>query len=157
MERECFRAELSFVDAGLHFRVRRGRPIVYMTMRAELDRMLVRCAENAGARLFDACRVDDIDAGDGGVTLSTPRGQVKTRFLIAADGAASPVARKLNWEDGRRLIPAIEWEVRTDLPPRIEPKDFAALVADGDARWEPLQSRVSAVLELADLPRRAAA
>jgi flavin-dependent dehydrogenase len=35
-------------------------------------------------------------------------------FVIAADGAASAIARRAGWPDGRHLIPALEYEIQVD-------------------------------------------
>ena len=47
-------------------------------------------------------------------TLDTDAGPVTAAFVIAADGATGEIARLAGWEDGRHLIPALEYEVCVD-------------------------------------------
>lgn len=44
-------------------------------------------------------------------TIHTSEGNVKAKFIIAADGALSPVAKITGWKETRNLIPALEYEV----------------------------------------------
>ncbi len=112
IERRCHRAELHVLDTNLCFRTARLDPIVSMTMRSDFDFALVSAAQTAGAEVHQACEVVGVaPARDGAVTLDTTKGPMRTRFVLAADGATSLLARKSGWQDDRQLIPALECEV----------------------------------------------
>jgi flavin-dependent dehydrogenase len=49
-----------------------------------------------------------------GVRLDTTGGPLTAAFVLAADGAASGMARRAGWRDGRHLIPALEYEIQVD-------------------------------------------
>jgi geranylgeranyl reductase family protein len=110
VERECFTAEIHLHDAGLRFETRRQVPIVSMTMRDRFDYLLLSAAREAGADIA-CCEVLDVCPHREQVELLTSHGPLHTRFVIAADGALSTVARKTNWPDNRPFIPALEYEV----------------------------------------------
>jgi geranylgeranyl reductase family protein len=112
VEQPCFRAAANFLEAGLSFRVTRERPIVSMTMRADLDRALADAAVAAGADLLAPCELADLNEEADGVDLTTSRGPLRCSFLIGADGVLSTVARKAGWKHPPRTIPALEVEVR---------------------------------------------
>jgi geranylgeranyl reductase family protein len=111
IDRECWEAELNLVDADLHFFVKREYPLVSMTMRANLDHLMFRSAENAGARVMDACRVTSVKPANSYVEIETSVETLKSRFVIGADGAQSIVARTGGWHKRLRLAPLLEWEV----------------------------------------------
>ena len=111
VERECYAAELNFIQKGLHFVTRRSDPIIAMTMRAELDYLLATEAQMMGARLVEGCSVTGITELAHGVELQTATGPVHAKFVVAADGANSLVARLSGWNEARNLIPALEYEV----------------------------------------------
>jgi len=46
--------------------------------------------------------------------LGTDTGELVADFVVAADGAIADVARLAGWPDDRRLIPALEYEVKVD-------------------------------------------
>jgi len=117
IERSCSRAELHLRDADRHYRAEREPPeppIVAMTMRDRLDHALAMAAAAAGAQLRAPCRATGVTHEPGHVRLDTDGGPIAARFLIAADGATGSVARLAGWCDGRRLIPALEYEVKVD-------------------------------------------
>ena len=125
--RKCYAAELNFANHTngandhLHFVTRRGEPLVSMTMRADLDHQLVSEAQNAGATLMTSCTVRAVTQSADCVTLQTNHGDIQARFVIAADGANSPVATAAGWRETRKLIPALEVEVT------VSDRDFARL------------------------------
>jgi len=120
VERECFTAEINLHDAGLRFETQRQVPIVSMTMRDRFDNLLLSAAREAGADIA-CCEVLDVYPHGERVDLATSQGPLQARFVIAADGALSTVARKTNWPDNRPLIPALEYEVTVGdgLPARF--------------------------------------
>jgi len=115
--RACRRAEF-FLSDELHFCVTREQPIVLMTMRDSFDQWLTQKALDAGAQLRINCAVQDVALQRDCVRLSTSQGEVLARFVIAADGASGPIAKKAGWPDRRRLVPALECEVA------VSPADF---------------------------------
>lgn len=111
VEHECYEAELNFVDAGMGFTVRRESPIVTMTMRESLDHLLFRRAAEVGADVRDNCRVEGVEGRRDRVEVLTSQGRISGRFMIACDGALGLVARMAGWQETRKLVPALEWEV----------------------------------------------
>ena len=114
VERECFTAELNVLDAGLHFSVTREEPLVSMSMRDKLDRLLALNALEAGADLLEECDALNVATEAGSVAVETNRGSLSASFIIAADGSTGSIARKAGWRETRTLVPAIEWEVPVD-------------------------------------------
>lgn len=114
IERPCDNAELNLLDADLHYRAVRERPIVAMIMRDRLDHLLACAAVDAGATLRTPCTVTGVTFDQRHVRLDTDAGPVSAAFATAADGATGDVARLAGWGDGRHLIPALEYEVCVD-------------------------------------------
>ncbi|MCS6897737.1 MAG: geranylgeranyl reductase family protein [Nitrospira sp.] len=115
IEQECCGAQLNFLLSNLSFTTYRPTPLVSMTMRSELDFALLSAAQTSGAVVHRLCTVERMSLHDDSATVLTTRGPMRSRFVIAADGALSPVTRSMGWEDGRLLIPALEWEVTVPL------------------------------------------
>jgi flavin-dependent dehydrogenase len=105
--------EMHLWDADLHFTVRRPEPVLFTTMRADLDARLCDGARRAGAEVRAPCTVRGLRSHAEGVELHTDSGPLHGRFVIAADGAASRLARWAGWPEVQ-CIPAIEWEVQAD-------------------------------------------
>ncbi|HYU89809.1 MAG TPA: geranylgeranyl reductase family protein [Gemmatimonadales bacterium] len=117
LERRCGEADLHLLDANQRYRATRdplGPPIMAMTMRDRLDHVLASAAAAAGAALRAPCTVSGVSLEQRHVRLDTDTGPVTAAFVIAADGATGEVARLAGWEDGRHLIPALEYEVCVD-------------------------------------------
>lgn len=110
----CHRVELNLLDCGLSFNETRAEPLVSMVMRGDFDAALMTAATDAGATLIDNSPVTRLDPDETGVAIITPRGSIRAGLVILADGALSPLARSRGWPDGRRMIPALEWEVPVD-------------------------------------------
>ena len=116
----CLAAEVRFAEAGLDFTVRRGEPLVWMAMRAELDAAITGAALDAGAELVAPCELRGLEENGSGVRLSTSRGELRARCVVAADGAASPTARMAGFPALDSAIPALEWELEV-APDALEP------------------------------------
>jgi geranylgeranyl reductase family protein len=116
VERRFCDATMYLHDTGQRFTTHRSFPIVSMTMRDRLDQRLADAAVQAGAQLRDACGVRGGVAETQGVRLDTEAGVVYAGQVIAADGALGETARWAGWDgdDGRRLAPALEYEVQVD-------------------------------------------
>ena len=120
VERECFAAEFVHHGPDLHFVCRRERPVISMVMRDRFDHLLTSAAQQAGAQLFAGTTVLAVSPGEDGVRLATAAGEIRARFVIAADGANSAVARQTGRPDLRDVVPALEVEV-TLAPAAMEP------------------------------------
>jgi geranylgeranyl reductase family protein len=111
VEREFYEAAMTLLDSSLSFTPRRDRPLISMTMRAQFDHLLVSAAEQAGARVMPGTRVRSLSLRNNHVDLETTAGPVAAKFVIAADGVHSTLARQAGWQESRLLIPAIESEL----------------------------------------------
>lgn len=111
VERECHVAEFVHHRPRLRFVCERERPIISMVMRDRFDHLITTAALQAGARLFAGTTVRDVIPGAENVSLATSAGEFRARFVIAADGAASVVARKTGQAELRQVFPAFESEV----------------------------------------------
>ena len=116
VERECFSAELHHHGPALSFTTRRERPVVSMVMRDRFDQLLTAAAQEAGATLLAGAPVESVAVRADGVDLKTKAGAVTARFVIAADGVGSVVARQCGMPELRHVIPALECEVTVDAP-----------------------------------------
>jgi geranylgeranyl reductase family protein len=116
VEQDCHAAQLTLHPDGLSFTAHRQTPIVAMTMRSRFDFAIVSAAQEAGAAVRSRHAVEHVSCRGDCVDVHTNGGALRAKFLVAADGAFSTVARSLGMEDGRVLIPALEYEVT--LPPR---------------------------------------
>jgi flavin-dependent dehydrogenase len=111
IEQECHTAQLNFLPAGLSFTTHRKTSIVSMTMRSWFDFAILSAAQDAGAAVHERCAVEDISFHGDFITVVTNTGSMRAKFVLAADGALSTIARKMGLADGRILIPALEYEV----------------------------------------------
>ncbi len=128
IEHECHVAELFLLDAGLEFRVEHAKPLVTMTMRAELDHRIVERACAAGVELLVPRRVRGVEQSEASVQIESDGGPVVARYCVAADGAGSRTARAAGWPENENVIPAIESEIR------VAPADFKRF--SGRARFD---------------------
>jgi len=120
VEKEFFRVDAFFEKIGVHVVSERKEPIISMVMRDDFDNFLVEKAKEHGIRLLENHKLKNITFEDN-ITLHTTQGDVKTKFVIAADGALSTSAKLTGWEETRLLIPALEYEVE------VHPEDFERL------------------------------
>lgn len=116
VEQDCCTAQLNVLPDGLSFVTQRQTPIVAMTMRSRFDGAILSAAQTAGASVRQECAVEHVSFQGDFVEIRTDGGSMRAKFLVAADGAFSTVARSMGMEDGRMLIPALEYEVK--IPPR---------------------------------------
>jgi geranylgeranyl reductase family protein len=111
IERECHVAELVHHTPALRFVCRRDLPIISMVMRDRFDHLLTQAAQKGGAQLFAGVAVNEVSLAANHVELSTSAGVFRARFVIAADGANSVIARKTGQAELRSVVPALECEV----------------------------------------------
>lgn len=132
IEQDCHTALLNIVPNGLSFTTQRPSPIVSMTMRDQFDYALLSAAQAGGAVVHQRCAVEEVSYHGDGVTVSTKVGEMKAKFVVAADGALGTTARRVGMADGRVLIPALEYEVTVphellDRSSRVARFDFGIL------------------------------
>src|SRR5258706_305877 len=97
IERRCGQAELHLLDGDLRYSSAReppGPPIMAMTMRDRLDQMLASAASAAGAVLRAPCTVSGVSLDPRHVRLDTDTGPVTAVFVISAESAPGPPARR---------------------------------------------------------------
>ncbi|HWF62460.1 MAG TPA: geranylgeranyl reductase family protein [Nitrospira sp.] len=111
VEQDCHTAQLNFFPVGLSFTTHRPTPIVSMTMRDQFDYALLSAAQGSEAVVHQRCAVESVSFHGDFVTFFTSAGSMSAKFVVAADGALSTVAREMSLADGRILIPALEYEV----------------------------------------------
>jgi geranylgeranyl reductase family protein len=111
VERPFTSVQLNFPSDGFTFIVQRAEPLILMTMRADLDNWLARQARDAGADLRDQHTVQGLRHHSDFLELQTSQGNLAAKFVIAADGAHSPVARACGWPKLPAVGPALEYEI----------------------------------------------
>jgi geranylgeranyl reductase family protein len=79
-----------------------------MTVRSELDAHLLERAVGAGAQYYAETAFTGIDTVKGGVTIATTRGELCSRYVFAADGAASVVRSRVFGKHAVHYAPAVE-------------------------------------------------
>jgi len=124
IECEIYSVNVNHLDAGLQLFIHKEEPIISMTMRDHFDYFLATAAQEAGADLRSQCPVLDLEMLDDWVILHTTNGPLRARFVIAADGATSVVARKAGWKKHPLIARALEYEVSV---PREEMAKFQGL------------------------------
>ncbi|MFQ5911770.1 MAG: geranylgeranyl reductase family protein [Nitrospinota bacterium] len=92
-------------------------PIVYMVMRPSFDLYLLEKARAAGAEIREGESVVSVEEEGAGVVVRTPHQTYRARYLVAADGAASIVARSLRIH--RELIKGVAIEAEVMVPSEI--------------------------------------
>lgn len=110
---QCSFNSVNVVDHqnSITIEIERQNPIVYMTMRSELDFALLNKSKDVGAEIIENTSVNEIENNPDGVIVKTKRGKYHAKFLIAADGAAGRISKQLNANNFRFKIPAIESEM----------------------------------------------
>lgn len=111
IEQDCHTARLNLHPVGFSFTTHRLTPIVFMTMRDQFDFAILSAAHAAGATVHQQCAVEHVSYQGDCVTVATNVGTMNAKFVVAADGALSTVARKMGMADGPMLVPALEYEV----------------------------------------------
>jgi flavin-dependent dehydrogenase len=96
---------------ALRFLCRRNQPIISMVMRDRFDHLLTAAAQKGGAELFAGTTVNEVRGSGEYVDLRTNVGLFRARWVIAADGANSLIARQTGAAELRNLVPALECEV----------------------------------------------
>jgi geranylgeranyl reductase family protein len=113
-ERTFNSVELNFLGTDLNFVTTRSQPMVHLVMRAEMDQLLAHAARDAGAQLLESSPVNGMTVREEFVELATAHGNLRAKFVVAADGVYSPTAKALGWSDLPKLAPALEYEIHVD-------------------------------------------
>lgn len=127
VEKEFYAIDTYFSKKHPCITTRRKEPIVSMVMRDAFDNLIVEKARNNGVTLLQNHKVVDITFGDI-QTIHTTEGDITAKFIIAADGALSPIAKITGWKETRTIIPALEYEIE------VPAADFERL--SNDARFD---------------------
>ena len=93
------------------FRKRSPRPLASMVMRDRFDAYLADAATAAGAELRDDCPAQSVAAQHDRVEVETPNGRERGRWLLVADGATGPTARRCGFPISGARSAAYELEV----------------------------------------------
>jgi len=132
VEHKCRRVELTIGSRPLRFVATRKTPVILMADRKRLDYLLAAEAGRRGVDVRPQCAVSGVRRENGHVVLKTACGGIRARFVVAADGVSSRVARLAGWRDTRQVVPALECSLR--LPPwrlrrfsRVAGFDFGAV------------------------------
>ena len=91
-------------------------PLMYCTMRDELDSFLLEKAVEAGAKVITSEKVTRMEQDEHGVRVKTGNREYCSLFLIGADGASSLTARTFN------LNKNIEWGMAWEAEVRSTPE-----------------------------------
>jgi geranylgeranyl reductase family protein len=113
IEIEFFGVDAYSKKAGIHVFSERTEPVISMVMRDDFDKFLIDKAKEKGITLLQNHKLKNITFEES-IILHTSQGDVKTKFVIAADGVLSTTAKLAGWEETRLLIPALEYEVEVN-------------------------------------------
>ncbi len=110
VEKEFYEVDTYFSNTNIKLTTKRDKPIISMIMRDAFDNLIVEKAKENGVTLLQNHKVTNITFGEI-QTIHTSEGDVQAKFIIAGDGALSPIAKMAGWEETRTLIPALEYEI----------------------------------------------
>ncbi len=112
-----------------------GEPFAAMVMRDRFDALLLDHARRAGAHVRAGTTVRTVDITEDSVTISAADGfTASARYLVAADGAHSPVGRMAGLGAGLAECAAYELEVQA-IPSRVQANRGTALIDLGYRPW----------------------
>jgi geranylgeranyl reductase family protein len=83
-------------------------PVGCTVLRSEFDHFLLRGAEANGAQFHAATRFVAVSEEADGVRVTTDRGEIRARFLVAADGVGSAVRNQVFGRNMVSYVPALE-------------------------------------------------
>jgi len=94
----------------------RGDPVLRVTRRDEFDAWLVREAEAAGVTVRQGDSVTALEQRDDHVELTTSRGVLRARVVVAADGSNSTVRRLLGLRESAHVARLLEVLTPAEAP-----------------------------------------
>ena len=112
VEKEFYELEVFFEKSPHFFTAKRNEPIISMVMRDSFDQFLVNKALEQGAHIIEQTTMEGLVKSENGLLIKTSGGDIKCKYLIGADGALSQTAKFGGWKESRKLIPALEFEVK---------------------------------------------
>ena len=127
VETEFDSVDIVFAEKNLKFKTTRKDPIITMIMRDSFDHLIVKKAEELGVELLQGEALIGIETGKF-ARLTTENSTIEARYVIAADGALSPTAKLMGWQETRMMCPALEYEVE------VSPEEFEK--HKGSARFD---------------------
>lgn len=111
-ERDFYEVDTYF-NNNYHYQSKKESAIITMIMRDTFDNLIVNKAEENGVTLLQNNTLKSIEYTKEKSILTTDKQKISANFIIAADGVLSPTAKMTGWkEDTRKLIPALEYEVK---------------------------------------------
>lgn len=120
VEREFYQVDAYFAHTDIKLTAKKDKPVISMIMRDAFDHLIVQKAEEKGVTLLQNHEVTAITFAEATI-IHTSQGDIEAKFIIAADGALSPIAKMAGWKETRTLVPALEYEIE------VSPDDFARL------------------------------
>ena len=109
IERE-FNQVLISMDKGEPNAIKRSFPVISTIMRDKLDYLMAHEARIAGVDLKDNCALEKLEKNNY-YLVHTSRGLFQSKFIIAADGVNSKVAKLLNVKEKVQKVSALQGEV----------------------------------------------
>jgi flavin-dependent dehydrogenase len=102
------------------------QPFANMVMRDKFDNYLLEVAARAGATIYQQSPLVGLQATPSGYTLKMPKIELKTKYLVGADGANGVTRKLVGAPRFKRLSVALEWEISSSAE-RLE--DWCDIVA----------------------------
>ena len=114
VESSCHRSDIFELPKNLKYSTSRKDPLVFMTMRKNLDYHLLSECKKIGVSYRDDSKVISISSQSNFITANTKTEKFSARYIIAADGVNGKIADMAGFKETRKVIPALEYEVYTD-------------------------------------------
>lgn len=90
--------------------IKRAYPVIQTVSREDFDDFLLKQVNLSSVEIRRETSLENVSNGDF-LTLKLSQGEVKTRFLIVADGAHSKTAHLLGMKEDRTFATALECEI----------------------------------------------
>ncbi len=103
-------------------------PLMYCTMRDQLDNLLMEKAREAGTRIMFNEKVTGFDQDRQGITVRTKDRNFRSRLLISAEGAAGGVARMAGLKNF--IMKGLAWEAEIPVPPDVIQRSSSTIFLD---------------------------
>lgn len=111
---ECRSVQITFAGWKNSLLIADTQPLIRMMMRDEFDYLLVAFCAGWGVDVYSQCRVQEVRRRGDFFAVQSSQGVFEAKFVVAADGANSGVARQLK-KSKIKVVPAIESEI--EIPP----------------------------------------
>tara|TARA_B100000686_G_scaffold352644_1_gene455433 strand:- start:48 stop:1205 length:1158 start_codon:yes stop_codon:yes gene_type:complete len=114
IERKYLDVDLFIHDIKKKYTSQSQSPIISIVSRDRFDHAFALEASKKGAVIADKINVKQLDTTKSKIEVITEKGTYKGDYIILADGANSNLAKNLEWQDKRKLVPAMEIEINPD-------------------------------------------